>query len=119
MNNEPVENLNKLSMYKFENFFKVYEDIGRGLYYYNILKNVSIFPANDPSVETEYFTKYEDTWPLISYKNYNTMDLWWLVCEYNQITNPVKHPEVGTKLKILNSSFVGPIILELNKQFNR
>jgi hypothetical protein len=47
------------------------------------------------------------------------MDLWWLVCEYNQIKNPVVMPEAGTQIKILKASYVFPIISELNKQLSR
>jgi hypothetical protein len=47
------------------------------------------------------------------------MDLWWLICTYNQIQNPVTRPEPGTKLKILKSEYVSVVLSELNKQINR
>jgi hypothetical protein len=47
------------------------------------------------------------------------MDLWWLVCEYNQIKDATKIPETGTILKLLKKELVWPIISELRKQIKR
>lgn len=115
---EEVTNPQKLSLYRFENFFKVFQDDIEGNLFYNILKNVSIFPANDTSIEDEYIVRPHDTWVYISYKQYNTIDLWWLVCEYNQIQNPTDFPEPGTKIKLLKSNYVHAVISELTRQFN-
>jgi hypothetical protein len=46
------------------------------------------------------------------------MDLWWLVCEYNQIKDPTKMPEVGTTLKLLKSEYVSPVLKQLKLQVN-
>jgi hypothetical protein len=117
--NDPIKNPLLLSLYQFENFFKVYQDSDTGNFFYNILKNVSVFPANDKSIEDEYIVKPDDTWVYISYKQYNTIDLWWLVMEYNRINNPTIFPEVGTTLKLLKSGYVYSVISELNRQFNQ
>jgi hypothetical protein len=105
------------SLYRYENFLNVYKDSNDD-YFYNILKGINIFPAADSSIEETYTTRYNDTWYLISYKYYNTMDLWWLVCEYNQIKNPTKMPEVGTVLKLLKPEYVSIVIQQLNLQVN-
>lgn len=117
--NEEITNPLAVSLYRFERFFKVYQDSDTGTSFYNILKNVSVFPANDNSVEDEYIVKPDDTWVYISYKQYSTMDLFWLVCEYNGIKNPTIFPEIGTKLKLLKSGYVYSVISELNRQFNQ
>jgi len=109
--------LPKISSYRYENFLNIYDD--NGYKFYNLLKSINIFPANNSEVEESYNVQYHDTWHNISYKYYNTMDLWWLVCEYNQIKNPVVMPEAGTQIKILKASYVFPIISELNKQLSR
>jgi hypothetical protein len=108
----------KISTFRFENFFNVYND-SNGYNFYNILKSINIISFDDKDIEDEYIVKNNDTWYYISYKYYNTMDLWWLVCEYNQIKNPTKIPEVGTKLKLLKSQYVYPVILELKNQLDR
>ena len=116
MNQNNFPNLPTLtSLYRYENFFNVYQDTD-GNYFYNLLRGINIFPANNSSVEDTYITKYNDTWYLISYNHYNTMDLWWLVCEYNQIKDPTKTPKVGTTLKLLKSQYVWPILQQINLQ---
>lgn len=119
MQTENLENPNKISSYRFENFFKVYEDKQNKNLFYNILKNIKIEKTNDDQYEDEYITKPNDTYPNISYKYYNTIDLWWLICEYNGVKNPVKKIETGTKLKILKSEYVYIVIRELLNQLNR
>jgi hypothetical protein len=109
--------LPNLSLYRYENFFNIYQDKDQTKFY-NLLRSINIFPAQDSSVEDIYYVEPNDTWINISYKYYNTVYLWWLVCEYNRITNPLEMPELGTKLKLLKSQYVWPIITELNKQIN-
>jgi hypothetical protein len=47
------------------------------------------------------------------------MDLWWIICEYNNIKDATKMPEIGIKLKLLKSDYIWFIIQELNRQFSR
>lgn len=114
-----IANPLNLSTYRFETFFKVYQDSDTNQLYYNILKNVNILAANDNTVEDAYTVAPHDTWVYISYKYYKTIDLWWLVCEYNGITNPTQMPEVGTTLKLLKAGYVYNVLSELYSQFNR
>jgi hypothetical protein len=111
--------LKNLSMYRFENFFKTYYDKDDKVNFYNILKNISIYPAEDNTIDDEYIFKENDTWAYISYKFYGTTDLWWLVCEYNRIFNVLETPENGTKLRILKSDYVYKVLEELKTQINR
>jgi hypothetical protein len=112
------EDLPKLSFYRYENFFNIHEDEYKNKYY-NLLRSINIFPANDSSAEDEYLVESGDTWVYISYKFYNTIDLWWLICEYNQIKNPTQLPEVGKKIKVLKKELVWAVISEINNQLYR
>ena len=114
-----IPDLPKLSIYRYENFFNIYNDKDSGVRFYNLLRNINIFPATDTYVEEDYIIEYGDTWGYISYKQYDTMDLWWLICAYNQIENPILMPEEGTKIKILKSQYVYPILSEINAQISR
>jgi hypothetical protein len=117
---EKIENpLTNLSIFRFENFFNVYYDEENRINFYNILKNITVFPANDNTIDDEYIFKENDTWPYISYKFYNTLDLWWIICEYNKIYNPLEQPENGTKLRILKPEYVYRVLQELKFQINR
>jgi LysM repeat protein len=103
--------------YRYENFLNVYQD-SDNVYFYNLLRNINIFPASNSSLEDTYTTNATDTWYSISYKYYNTMDLWWLVCDYNQIKDPTKLPETGTRLKLLKPDYVSTVINNLINQIN-
>jgi hypothetical protein len=109
---------NKISKTKYENFFNMYRD-DAGFNFYNILKNITVLPAKDSSVEDEYIIRPTDTWIFIAYKYYDNMNLWWLVCEYNQVKNAVEMPPAGTKIRLLRPEFVSVIIDELNRQTKR
>lgn len=111
-----IPDLPKLSVYRYENFFNVYNDKASDVRFYNFLRSINIFPASDTSAEIDYTIQYGDSWTFISYKNYNTIDLWWLICEYNQIKNSVVMPEEGTKIKILKPEYVSFILSEISRQ---
>lgn len=118
MNQNSFSDLPKLSsLYRYENFFNIYNDPD-GTKFYNLLRSINIFPALDSSIEDLYTVKHEDTWYSISYNYYNTMDLWWLICEYNQIKNPIQLPEAGTLIRLLKGDYVWPVIQQLSMQIN-
>lgn len=80
--------------------------INRTLYFSNT--------DNYPAKILKYYTvQAKDTWPLISYKFYGTIELWWIVCKLNGIINPLDFPEAGTLLKILDDSYVKSILQDL------
>ena len=73
-----ISDLPQLSMYRYENFFNIYDDEETSVRYYNLLRNINIFPAENSQLEGEYSIDYNDTWVSISYNIYATMELWWL-----------------------------------------
>ena len=117
MKQSDFPDLPKLSLYRYENFFNIYS-ADDGTRFYNFLRSINIFPANDSSLEDQYNVESNDTWLLISYKYYGTIFLWWLVCDYNRINDPTKMPEAGTKLKLLKKDFVWSVINNLTTQVN-
>jgi hypothetical protein len=119
MNRNDILNLPQISLYSFENLLKVYNDENSGYNFYNLLRSINVVPTNNDLAEDQYITVFTDTWVSISYKHYNTMDLWWLVCVYNQISDATKRPEPGTVLKLLKSQYVGVVLSELKKQINK
>jgi len=108
-----------LSSYRYENFFNIYTDPTNNEKYYNLLRSINVFPANSQLVEEDYIIKHHDTWYGIAYNYYNTADLWWLICTYNQILDASKLPEQGTSIKLLKPQYVGYILQELTQQVNR
>jgi LysM repeat protein len=99
MKQNDIEELSKLDLTNYENIFNVYQT-NDNLYFYN-LNTKLVFPQNLPKTFfTNYTIVYEDTWPLISYKNFNTPNLWWLIAIANNIQNPIEKLIPGTNLKI-------------------
>jgi hypothetical protein len=103
------------SNFKFENYFNIYET-KNGLRFFNLLKNISIFPSENSELEEEYVAYGTDTWYSISYNVYGTLNLWWLVCLYNEIYNPFQSIKSKSVLKILKPEYVGLVLSEIQKQ---
>jgi len=114
MNNKltQIEKDNLLKLYKedFANFFNVSYDGDK--YMFNINKNM--YFSNIENLALSYYHNYEvqsnDNWSTISYKQYNTIELWWLICRVNQIWDATVNPKPGNILKILNQEVVDEII---------
>ena len=110
-----ISTLPQLESFRYENLFNVYTDVN-GRYFYNILSKVN-FPQN---MQPEFYSTYTVPangmpWTYISYKIYNTILLWWLICAVNGIQNPVFLPQAGTQLKYLNPEYVRTVIAQMNK----
>jgi len=110
-----IDDLSKLATENYENIFQVYQD-DTGRYFYNLLQNIHI-PDNLPGgYYNDYTIKYDDTWPLISYRVYETPNLWWIIVAANSILNPTTLPEQGTKIKVLKPAVVRAMLSEIQSQ---
>lgn len=118
MKQNDISDLPLLSNFRYENFFNLYTDED-GQYYYNLLRSVNIIPPSSDEIHDFYTARDKETWVLISWKYYKTIDLWWLICVYNQIQNPTIFPTNGQLLKLLKPQYVSMVIKEMVKQFNR
>jgi len=111
MKQNSIDDLPRLRRDNLANIFNVYEDAS-GLYYYNLLQTIS-FPRDLPSNLFELYTiRYGDTWPHISYKVYNTINLWWLILLANDILDPTKPLEPGKTLRIPIQSVVSAVLAQ-------
>lgn len=114
MKQNSIKDLPNLRPDCYENIFNVYVDTN-SLYFYNILQTIS-FPDNLPSgYYKEYNIVYGDTWPLISYKNYNTPNLWWLILLANKINNPTIQPQVGQKINVPNNDIARSVLTQITQ----
>lgn len=111
-----ISSLPKLNEFRYENLFKVYKI--DDYYIYNIINTLKL----DDDVDPEYYYIYRVTrpmaWTIISYENYETIELWWLICIFNNIMNPVMFPESGTDLKMLKPEYVRSIIDKILTNIN-
>jgi len=109
--------LGSVSENSYENIFRTYlteNTDEQNFYYYNILNSVYL-PKTLP-VDTYYVITLQRSmpWTVVSYNEYRTVDLWWLIVLTNGITNPVLMPGAGTVLKIIKPDYV-PLIIDTIK----
>lgn len=108
-----ISTLPTLSVLRLENLFNIYNDNKN--YFYNLIGTVSIPEDLDPITYTTYTVPSDYMpWTLISYRLYNTTELWWLICSVNNIKNPVQFPKGGTVLKVLTPDYVSAIVQQMN-----
>jgi nucleoid-associated protein YgaU len=112
-----IPDLPRLRSENYESIFNVHtEEDGR--YYYNLLQAI-VIPDNLPAgFFNTYNVTYGDTWPFISYKSYNTPNLWWIILSVNNIINPTENPKPGSVIKILKMDVVKSILSEITTQNN-
>lgn len=113
-----------MKQYEITNFITNYNDLGNffniymlenGKYFCNILKTIN-FQNNEniaPGFFTEYVVKEHDTWTTISYNSYGDINLWWLICKFNGIINPIDLPLPGVILKIPTVQLAKTIINDM------
>ena len=81
-----IDELASLSKDMYENIFKVnlIDTKGNDLYFYNLLNKV-VFPENISDEIIDTITLQGDLpWTTLSYKLYNTINLWWTVYLLNK-----------------------------------
>ena len=102
--------------YDFANLFNVYSG-SDGKRFFNINRTLYVAGGDDmmPSIYNIYTVQYGDTWTNISYHYYGTIELWWIICKFNDIVNPVTLPMEGTKLKIPTKDVVESIVETMKK----
>lgn len=110
-----VAQLPKLQSTRYENIFKVYfnED---NLPFYNLNRSIS-FPNNlDPSLYSVVIYDTPTHWPIVSYRLYQTIYLWWMITEVNNIQNPFILPEPGTPIRYIKPEYVQYVLGQIKAQ---
>lgn len=103
----------EISTENYENVFNIYTD-ENDFYYFNLLKKVDFPDDIDPNIYDYYEALPDDFYPLISYKFYNNIKLWWIVCAVNHIDDPTSAPIAGTLLKIIKPYYIQVILSKVN-----
>ena len=83
------------------NLFNIYSSV-EGNLYFNINRTVVIKGVENllAGVYSQYMVREGDQWTTISFKLYNTIELWWLICKFNDVTDATLGPIPGSLLKI-------------------
>ena len=99
----------------FANLFNVYKR-GKDILTYSINKGLYFSNTDNlaPGTFELYVCQERDTWSTISYQYYDTIELWWLICKINQITDPVaQSPIPGDEIKLLSKDLASGVLQEL------
>ena len=114
--NNDNSSLTQLSDYSYENIFKVFQN--NGYYSYNLLKKINFPQDLDQSYIDYVEINKKLSWTNLSYLEYGTILLWWLICATNNIQNPTQLPQPGTILKIIKPEYVPTILNAIKAQLN-
>jgi hypothetical protein len=111
-----IQSLAPLTEYQYENFFKLYLS-ENNQYFYN-LQSFAVYFLDEIDPLTYYEIQVDRSipWTAISYNEYRTIDLWWLIAVVNKIYNPLEFPEAGSKLKILYPEYVRSVITRIKNE---
>jgi LysM repeat protein len=104
--------VNQLNSQNLENLFNIFETDDNE-YFYNITKSVHFPEDLSPYIYIDYVVTPKDTWPLISWKAYKNVKLWWLLCALNHIENPVEPLNPGVVIKVLQPAYVKDILSQI------
>lgn len=112
-----IEDLPDIDTDRYENIFNVYKidkDDETSYYYFNILKKITIDTDNiDPGVFKYVKITKPIPWTTLSYDNYRTQHLWWLILATNKIINPLELPQTGNIYKIIRREYVSTILSQI------
>ncbi len=114
-----IPELTSLPRDRYENIFNVYKSSKEGTeyYFYNILKKITIDADNiDPEVFKYIQVSRRLPWTALSYQEYTTQHLWWLLLATNNKNNPVILPQVGDVLRVIKREYVGDILNQLSNR---
>ena len=98
-----------LDNYNFANLFNVVNKGEKS--YFNLCRSI-YFDIEDisPDLITVYEVAEGDTWTNISYRNFGTIKLWWLICKFNNIKNQFEKIEDEKIIKIPSKEIMETII---------
>lgn len=109
-----IPELPALSRFNYERIFRLYKT-ENNQYYYNLLQSITM-PNEVDETKIYYMTvRQRQPWVMISFKAYQTIELWWLICLINKIDNPLTMPQSGTVLKILKPEFIPQVLKEIDE----
>jgi len=117
-----ISELESISALNFANIFNVYDEpkLGATFKTYNINRTLNFTDLDKTSTDNNgLFTPHRvesgDTWTTLSFKFYQTIELWWLVAKVNNIIDPTEDPTIGSVIRILKSDTVNDILTSIRE----
>lgn len=115
MKHNDIPELPRLHPECIENIFNVYKDVKSNSYYYNLIKALSLPQKLPKTLYKEYSIAPGDTWPTISFKHYDTPNLWWIILYANNILDPTKKLIPGDIIIVFVEDVVKEILTQIRK----
>lgn len=73
-------------------------------YYYHTVDNKYIMGTpvqlKDDTVYTNYIVQVNDTYDSLALKFYGNPTLYWIICSFNRVADPLTNPQVNSIIKI-------------------
>lgn len=113
--------IGELSRNVYENIFNVNlinkenGSFSTSHYFYNTLNKVSIPEDIDSNIIDTITLNYDTAWTTLSYKVYNTIELWWLIVLINK-PKYIFMAKGGTEYTIIKPSAVRDILIQINSE---
>lgn len=97
----------------FSNYFNI--ELVNGNYQFVSNKTITIIGSESayPDLYSEHTMSETDQWSLMAHNYFGTTDLWWVICKFNNISNPFIMPRPGTVIKIPSKDLVSFILKQL------
>jgi len=122
MKAQDIEELKKyVSKRDLATMFHIYPDSDlnvKNAEVYNIMRTLYVLNLKD--IPKSYFKYYQvgkkDTWNLIAYKLYGSVELWWLLLKLNEIKDPTFEPEQDSYVRYISKENANRIIDTLKTQ---
>ena len=106
-----IKELSNIDLKHLENMFVIKQD-NDGVYYYDLTDTIYMNPDDlTPTSYQEYKISNGDNFYSLSYRYYNTFQLWWVIAIVNNIDNPFEiNNMIGKIIKIPVISVVNQIL---------
>jgi len=108
-----INALPNLGIYRYENILKLYQT-NDNQYFYNLIQSIFLPDKLDERALTYMNIQESQPWTLISFKAYQTIELWWLILLTNKLYNPFKLPAAGSTIKLIKPNYVPGILKDIN-----
>ena len=109
-----------IKKYDLANMFNVYDDdeLRDNVMYYNINRTIMFTELDKGSPDDFYYYTVNEmeNWNLISYKEYGTTRLWWIICKLNGIIDPTVDPKVGQILRMVTIDQINTILTSIRTE---
>lgn len=107
----------KLQKELYENIFNVNvqnnEEKESSHFFYNILNKVSLPEALDSESYEKVFIDYDTPWTTLSYRIYNTIDLWWVLVLVNK-PDYIFKAKGGKEYLIIKPAYISKILSQID-----